>query len=342
MSKRLANLDVMRMIALYGIMLLHVSALAISEVPTEIGANALANNATRLALPLFVMISGTLALDPARSFRFLPRLGRIAFAYAGYSAFYVALAMFCGLDSGAGLPTTAQEIFNAWLHGPYHIWYLMMLFGMTLVTPIFRPIAEKPRIFAYAASWVFLCAFIMPRALPLLPDIYTTHWSTLLAFSGTAFFFYYLAGYLAPRIPLWAGFLAFAAGLAGHIWRLQGATDIADLTLRTAENRPQSAFLVVGFFVILWHLIRLPSPAWLRTVNRWSLHIYLLSPLWIYAVQFHWLSFLPKIDRHSSLGTLLFTSFLVLLGSALSAGLVFTALHLPKRLLNRCRKPTPF
>jgi surface polysaccharide O-acyltransferase-like enzyme len=141
----------------------------------------------RTGVPLFVMLTGALLLqpskvEPVREF-FKKRWARIGLPFLFWGAIYFAWDYFAD-----HLALTSGFIFQGILSGPYYqFWYLYMLVGLYLLTPILRIVVAHAtaEIFKYFFVVWLLAAFIIP-----IPGIIGA---------------FYLDGNLLT-LPLWAGY----------------------------------------------------------------------------------------------------------------------------------------
>ncbi|MEN6483403.1 MAG: acyltransferase family protein [Syntrophobacteraceae bacterium] len=132
---RLDYIDVMRVAASFAVVALHVSARVVNH--GNFGSRGwwignLVDSATRWAVPVFVMISGSLLIDPnkddsIRSF-FVKRMPRLLIPLVFWSFFYL---VYSHLKEGINLSMAVLSI----VHGtPYfHLWYLYMAVGLYAV-----------------------------------------------------------------------------------------------------------------------------------------------------------------------------------------------------------------
>jgi len=93
---------------------------------------------SRTGVPLFVMLSGALLLHPSKteslSIFFKKRWARIGLPFLFWGAAYFAWNVFANQEA-----LTSGLIIQSVLSGPYfHFWYLYMLVGLYLFTPILR------------------------------------------------------------------------------------------------------------------------------------------------------------------------------------------------------------
>lgn len=141
----------------------------------------------RTGVPLFVMLSGALLLQPSKTESlkvfFKKRWARIGLPFLFWGAIYFAWDYFAN-----HLALTSGFIFQGILSGPYYqFWYLYMLVGLYLFTPILRIVVAHidRQTFKYFLVVWFLGAFISP-----IPGLFGA---------------YHLDGNVLT-IPLWIGY----------------------------------------------------------------------------------------------------------------------------------------
>ncbi len=90
--------------------------------------------------PLFTMVSGLLLLNPSKNNQtlqvfFKKRFMKVLIPFLGWSAIYLCWQMYW-----IGVEYSAKEIMIAIIDGPvyYHLWFIQMILGLYLATPIMR------------------------------------------------------------------------------------------------------------------------------------------------------------------------------------------------------------
>lgn len=151
-SKRLVIPDdLIRTFAIFLVVLLHASneALQASSVPEAYWWIAVVYKSLSLScVPLFVMLSGALLLQPAKLDEpirvFLKkRLSRIGLAFGFWSAVYLAWGFFIS-KTPVTLSNIGQGIIRDMLSGAdYQFWFIYLLVGLYLITPILRVVIAK-------------------------------------------------------------------------------------------------------------------------------------------------------------------------------------------------------
>ena len=163
-AKRLSiPVDLIRTVAIIGVIVLHATRDATSfqpAAPFEIWRWWFVDvyqSLSRVGVPLFVMLTGALLLQPFKegeSLRvfFRKRWVRIGLPFLFWGAVYFAWDFFVQKEA-----FTSSFILQGVLSGPYfHFWYLYMLVGLYLLTPILRVLvahAERRVLGLFLAVW---------------------------------------------------------------------------------------------------------------------------------------------------------------------------------------------
>lgn len=140
-------LDNSRIIAIFAVIFLHVSAWVVCGYDVGTGYWWVGNvydSAVRWCIPVFVMISGALLLDPNKQEDlvtfYTKRLSRILVPIIFWSAFF--LAWYFLKSAMKGSEPTIVDLLKKLLSGKpyYHMWFLYMIISLYLFTPFFRKI----------------------------------------------------------------------------------------------------------------------------------------------------------------------------------------------------------
>ena len=126
----------------------------------------------RMGVPLFIMLTGALLLQPSKLNEpirvfFKKRVARLGLAFTFWSVIYFLWDFLVEHQA-----FTASAVINGVLNGPYYqFWYLYMLAGLYLITPIVRVVivhADRNLIKYFIALW-FLGVAIVPLLSLLTP-----------------------------------------------------------------------------------------------------------------------------------------------------------------------------
>lgn len=148
-----ARLDAARWLAALAVVLLHSAAQTVSDAATYGSGAWLAANlydsAARWCVPVFVMVSGALLLDPAREQdlrRFYGRrVARICAPLLFWTVFYLAWRTLLDWWDGGAADISYWPRKVAEGQPYYHLWYLYMIVGLYLFAPLVRALYARSR-----------------------------------------------------------------------------------------------------------------------------------------------------------------------------------------------------
>ena len=170
--------DTIRLLAVIAIVLLHVAANGVNDLPFGSMNWWIANvidSACRAGVPLFLMLSGALLLhknhktkEQSVSEFYRRRWQRLAAPVLLWSLFYLAWTQLKAWWKNQ--PLTVDDTLRSALSGePYfHLWYLYMLIGLYAVLPWFRlywqRLSDKQQL------WLLLGSIILQQSLIRRPS----------------------------------------------------------------------------------------------------------------------------------------------------------------------------
>ena len=248
-KQRVLYLDVMRIAAIFCVVVIHTCTVPWRTLsPSDLDWQILNvfDSMMRFCVPLFVMISGALFLDPARELStrrlFTHNILRIVTAFLFWSVSYAGLSFV--LNFLRGMPYTPQavgELIRNIAVGHYHLWFLFAIVGLYLITPLLRLIAANKRLAEYFLLLSFALS-MMYRLLARIPALSMTlfdiHSNMQLTFVGGYPFYFILGDYLHRhgvsdrlRHILYAlgGLSVIGTAVGTAIWSVQMKTPIDSL-----------------------------------------------------------------------------------------------------------------
>jgi surface polysaccharide O-acyltransferase-like enzyme len=284
-------LDNSRILAIFAVVFLHVAAIVVTG--TDVGslywwAGNLYDSALRWCVPVFVMISGALLLDPAkaedmRTF-YAKRASRIVAPLIFWSAVYLAWNAFKTINAGNQFAPVSLLRGLASGKPHYHMWFLYMIVVLYLFTPFFRMIT-KSATRGEIATITFL-SFAIAAMNSVVTTIYPAGPSLFVNWF-LAYIPYFFLGYLiaitearASRPVLWT-ILALSIAATAIGCRLLARYQSLDAGLYfynylSITVIPMS--ISVMFLLKQWNKPFISSDA-ARKLSRLTLGVYLIHPI---------------------------------------------------------------
>jgi len=319
-------IDLIRAVALFCVVVLHVAAVpasAFGQIPASWWWTAnLIDAAVRTCVPLFVMVSGALLLDPGRSQPistfFRRRVSKVVIPLLAWSVLYAGWRI--GYHGQTLTLVQFARMLVAGMGGPVwiHLWFLYLIVSLYLITPILRVYVSHASVqnqLYFAALWLFASA-IRPIIEDRLGMVVGLSLEPVTGFVG-----YFVLGSTLRRVatlPLSRGWIACCAGLYLLGW---GVAVIGTYLLTSRSGALDETFysylalnviaMSVAGFVLLGRLGRrldeLPRGAGARSVVVWvstlGLGAYLVHAMVIEVLQGGWLGWdLDPVAMHPAIG----------------------------------------
>lgn len=220
---RIHYLDALRIIAICAIVLLHVAGSYWYELPVD-GSDWNVVNVydciTRWGVPLFVMISGALFLDPDRPQPlrkiWCKNILHIVVLIVVWGFIYALLYH----RPESFTPDALASFLKESLFGPQHLWFLFMLIGLYILVPILRAVTANETALTTFVVLGIVVNIVLPLcflwdALSVVEDLYQMLLIQMpLGYSFCFVLGYYLASHDLPR---WSRILIYLLGIVGLI-----------------------------------------------------------------------------------------------------------------------------
>lgn len=150
-AERKTYLDHIRIMASFFVIAIHVVSFFLNHRSVKFGSAAwnigmIMDNFIRVAVPLYVMISGALFLDENRKVTTKKLLKNnvlrmvVIFIFWAF-AYKIGLVLTSGNITWKAIGDSLLELCKGDFH--YHLWYLPMLIGLYLITPLLRKVCKK-------------------------------------------------------------------------------------------------------------------------------------------------------------------------------------------------------
>lgn len=217
-KQREVEFDILRFIATIAVIATHVCGSQIHDLAvttTDFVWLNVIRAAVTWDVPIFVMISGRFFLAPERKCTikvlYQKYIKHLVVAFGIWSAIYTMYYMLNGYFVGKNIFAMWKEYFFEFLTGPYHMWYIFMIVGLYVASPILRKIAEDKQLMEYFIILFLIAQFVQQYAvrMPLIGNIATTivgkiYFHIALGYSGYFVLGYYLYRYgFSERITKW-------------------------------------------------------------------------------------------------------------------------------------------
>lgn len=154
--------DVMRVAAIMAVIIIHVSSQHIVDAFPSAWweVSNICDSMVRWGVGVFFMISGALFLDLSRHKTtkelYMKNIFRLVKLFVLWSLLYALYAYAINPSMSAG------KFMSKMVMGPYHFWFLKMMVGLYIITPILRKVVSDRRTERYFIIVTFVVAFITP------------------------------------------------------------------------------------------------------------------------------------------------------------------------------------
>ncbi len=158
--ERTMYIELLRIISMVAVVAIHLTGAFILEISPK-GFNWQVLNiwrtATQFAVPVFVMISGSLFLDCSREMPIKKLYGkyilRLVTAFAFWSLFYAIFMFFIRQDGG-------KKFAYRLIDGHFHLWYITMLIFLYILVPVLKLITANRTVMKYfLLLWIVITLF---------------------------------------------------------------------------------------------------------------------------------------------------------------------------------------
>lgn len=312
-QKRVYAFDVMRIIAALGVIVIHVASDLVGSAPfcsAEYGIANVIGSIARTAVPLFIMISGALMLDENKPMlakkpvivaaRTYGVLMIWSFIYA--AVFYILLPVYIPALSTVQL--SREAFVCAIASGHFHLWYLFMIIGLYLITPVLRLFIKQEN--RKKIEYLLVLTITVNLAFPFINYVWNffSEEECLLSLHFSQFDFSFVRSYLIYYILGW--YLVntdFTPGKRAVIYLVGVCGALA--TILFSYYLSSETFKAYGFFysygtlnvlaesvaVFVFFLVKWKQPAKavyakrMQSLAQLSFGVYLIHPFVLFVVE---------------------------------------------------------
>ena len=267
MQERKIYLDYLRILATYSVVLLHVASKYIGGENQDI--LLVYDGLVRWAVPMFVMISGSIFLDTEYNIS-IEKIWKRCLRLLAIMIVWSLVYCFFEICRGNSRETVIQYA----LSGYWHMWFVFMIIGMYIISPVLKEISKNREVTWYYLFIILLFASIIPTVrdgiipytrfgdntyiLTLFKNVDTMNLQFVLGFTG-----YYLLGsyldntdYDDRRVMLCIamGLLGFAINIGGNLWLTHRTGRIVQVF--DDSMRINIVFECIGLYVCFKELVK--------------------------------------------------------------------------------------
>lgn len=300
--------DIIRIIAVIAVVTIHSCSPLLMRTEFQSAEFTLGNfldSFARIAVPLFLMISGSLMLDEEKSVptkKLIKSAGNIYFLLLCWSALYAISFKFI-------YPIVTNKAFDfkalikAFINGHYHLWYLFMIAGLYLLTPVLRAFIKKENskligyflllsIFFYLSP-IFLNVFFN-MVLPF-KNIYKNYVASFKFTYTNEFLFYYISGWFITNVKIEKKYRAilYAFGIIGLLITFLGTQIMPpkDENFTTFYSTAMLNVVVFALAVFMFFYNMFKDSSFeksgklIKTLSALTFGVYLIHPFFLFAVR---------------------------------------------------------
>lgn len=308
--KRLLYLDWLRVLATIAVVMIHVTAGAghLNKMDSGHYENWIVANLfetlSRWSVPVFVMISGALLLKDQKSISYIEflrkRAGKVVIPFVGWSILFYVYGAYTGY-----YPASVKHAIKLFITNgiSYHLWFLYMIVGMYLVTPllqVFVKNANRKQIHYFLFLWLY--ASVITR----LCDYYLHAHLSIELFFATDYVGYFILGYYLSNYEItkkWRN-LSYLGGILGFLltffgtfyYTLRGNGQLDQFWY--SYFSPNVLLCSVGLFIWFRYFLQEKNgqlPFVCKAINQVSLGVYILH-FWLMN-NFLWRLY-PQIENY--------------------------------------------
>lgn len=209
-KKRETELDILRFLSMLSVIAMHVCGGVMKELPSKsfdfIVMNSLITMIT-WCIPIFVMISGGLFLNPKREITtkklFTKYIKRFVIAFLFWTVIYQ-IYYYVGAMVNGGNVLNWKGIICEAITGPYHMWYLYMLTGVYITIPILRKITESKAITEYFILVFLIFSFLQNYGvnLPVIGNVISAVMDKTYLPIGVMYIGYFILGFYLKNFDI--------------------------------------------------------------------------------------------------------------------------------------------
>ena len=297
-SRRIIYLDELRIVAILAVILLHVSAsnLFNSQVNSfDWQVFNIYDSLVRFCVPVFIMISGALFLDPRREIKterlFKHNILRIVKVFIFWSLLYACFDSVDKVINGAIIDKNfIVNFIKEFIFGHYHLTFLYIITGLYLIVPFLRKITTDKKLTEYFIILSFIFCYMVNILInvPRIGNIVSTisekiNINFVIGYTG-----YFITGYYLNRygLKLKNKNIIYLLTVLSLILTIVGTSFWSSKIGETTENLylyniPTTFFVSVSIFILFKEKIskiqlKGKKIKWIENLSKLTFGIYLV------------------------------------------------------------------
>lgn len=253
-KKRLIYPDILRIVSIFAVIVLHAVGELWGLIPMRSKswvALVLIDSLFRFAVPVFVMVSGIFMLSPEKNRGikdlYSKNILRIITSFVFWSLIYLVYHQVSDyFDDKASYKFEFKEILNNFLAGDYHLWFMYMIVGLYVATPIIRKLVDKKSTMHYfLIIWFVFCLVI--NFIKLIPSVGNYAFTALSLFKisvAVEYSGYYVLGYYLHNYEI-----KKPTRISIYILAILGTIGMALVTIYTSFESDQNVTKYLGYLL---------------------------------------------------------------------------------------------
>jgi surface polysaccharide O-acyltransferase-like enzyme len=302
------HLDVLRICAILAVLLMHSTGFYDDTVssgnPLWI-LSIIFGSITRFAVPVFLMISGSLLLEKeSLSYKLLYSRNILRFVVAYFFWSFVYIVAFSvipyHLHHAFSISTVMDIIAGTLAGGYFHLWYMPLIIGLYVLAPVLHSIVRKTeeKTLWYWMMLTILLCFVLPlfRRIPIFESILGESIDIFKVGFYGEYLFYFVSGYLLSqrRLPKALCSILYLLGIISTITTI-GTTWVLSVkygelvSFLRENNTPNVMLMSISLFVFVQNSLTdtwTPKyPKMLLFLSKYAFGVYLIHELILEALE---------------------------------------------------------
>ncbi|MGN0549012.1 MAG: acyltransferase [Acutalibacteraceae bacterium] len=207
-KERLIYADILRIVSIFGVLVIHSVSLFWRHIPIKTvswAVFACLDSVFRFSVPVFIMISGMFMLSPEKD-RGIKNLysKNILHIFTSFVFWSFLYALFNSIPTNPEISFSTRDFILRIIKGEYHLWFLFMIAGLYIVTPILRKIVDDKKLTEYfLAIWFVFCLFAnFTKLIPFIGDTIFEFFEGFRISDAIGYSGFYILGYYLNKYPL--------------------------------------------------------------------------------------------------------------------------------------------